>query len=113
MVIDTVTPAMARLSIAGTAKVGVVDGLAVTTAFLGFAVSALVSVVDGVTRATVGFRFAGAAKVGVVDSGAATAVSPCFAESALITVIDGGTTGVGVTAKHQQHRNNGSHLVLP
>lgn len=73
MVVDAVTPAMARLCIAGTAKVGVVDGQAIATAFLGFAVSALVSVVDGVTRATVGFCFAGAAKIGVVDSGAATA----------------------------------------
>lgn len=113
MVVDAVTPSVARLCITGTAKISVVDGLAITPTFLGFAVSALVCVVDGVTRATAGFCFAGTAKIGVVDSGAGTTVSPRLTESALIIIIDGGTTGVGVTAKHQQHCNNDFHCTLP
>jgi hypothetical protein len=70
-------------------------------------------VVDGVTATMTSFSIAGTAKIGVVDSGAGTTVSPRLAESALIIIIDGGTTGVGVTAKYQQHCNYDFHCTLP
>jgi hypothetical protein len=113
MVVNVATGTVTRLRVATRTQVMIIDIAATAAVLLGIAIGALVMIIDIAARTAFQLRVTRRTQIVIIDIAAAAAAFPGIAIGTLVMIINVAATGKGVTAKHQYHRKNHFHFILP